>query len=802
MRRYIALLFAVLCLMLFSNSVQAQDIAYNFKMPVGYPDGANWALHGGWGYMDNESSTGYNYHPGEDLNYTLGNDCGKEIYASANGIVTEAADFGTGWGKIIEIKSTLPDGSNVWLIYAHEAVQYVSAGDQVTQGELIALVGGGTLLVDYPGYTDDVYEYSCHLHLEVRLQDKSAGYWPSGQPLGNLDQVIYTNPTDFITSHSTDTSLPYTAIQDLATVLYWNGRVEQGGVVTTVGLISSETQNIFLDTSLRDPYYVEYWTGGQWGEVALTFDQDNSDQERAYVVRHGFLGYYQAADASEMGPPLGDEMDQTRVSEYTAYDSDCSERYVGWDQADIVKQCIVDYCGSSSTYSSVQRFRYLTLCYNPSVGVVCDPKWEAEHGYMNPACSREAEELTASSVSTSEGNLWVYGSTVYWIHQGQTHGVVSSELFEACGFDWSDPYPVTQEVFNSLPQGDTIHDPVACGAVVDGTLVNQNGTVYEYWSSDASWHGYPSELVFDGCLKDWSSIQEMSSSVFTTITVGSVVNNSFECGVTYPGLLLHWNGLYYQITEEGKKQPFASDGVFSACGYSTSQVWYLPDEDYPVVTTLQDEETLTALECGVVEVGELVEWNGTVYRVMVDGTKRGFTSQDVFNACAYDWDLITYLTYDEYSLVTSLMDGPVINTIADCGHVPGDLLDWNGTVYRITDQIHKRGFTSQDVFTHCGYDWNKIRYVDLNQSWVVTTVTEDSPISSIADCGHVTGDLVAWNGTVYYMDQGTKRGITSVEAFDSCGFDWDEIRYIDLDQSWVVTTVPEGAVITGQGDCP
>jgi len=78
-----------------------------------------------------------------------------EIYASASGKVV-SADWLSGYGLTVIIEHD----NGLQTLYAHCSVYYVSEGDYVTQGEVIALVGA-TGVADYN-----------HLHFEVRRGDE------------------------------------------------------------------------------------------------------------------------------------------------------------------------------------------------------------------------------------------------------------------------------------------------------------------------------------------------------------------------------------------------------------------------------------------------------------------------------------------------------------------------------------------------------------------------------------------------------------------------------------------------------
>ncbi len=80
--------------------------------------------------------------------------CNTPIYASANGRVIKAVSSGWngGYGKFIKLSH--PNGTVT--LYAHNSELLVSSGDQVTQGEVIALMG------------DTGNTTGCHVHFEVR----------------------------------------------------------------------------------------------------------------------------------------------------------------------------------------------------------------------------------------------------------------------------------------------------------------------------------------------------------------------------------------------------------------------------------------------------------------------------------------------------------------------------------------------------------------------------------------------------------------------------------------------------------
>ncbi len=95
---------------------------------------------------------GYYGHTGTDI----ATDRGTPVYASASGIVTKVVRSGTGYGYHFLISH----GGNLETLYAHCSESYVSVGQWVSQGEVIAAVGR----------TGNAS--GNHLHFEIRSNGK------------------------------------------------------------------------------------------------------------------------------------------------------------------------------------------------------------------------------------------------------------------------------------------------------------------------------------------------------------------------------------------------------------------------------------------------------------------------------------------------------------------------------------------------------------------------------------------------------------------------------------------------------
>jgi murein DD-endopeptidase MepM/ murein hydrolase activator NlpD len=147
--------------------------ACRFNMPVGPADGL--------GYYDAQPF-GRNYHLGADLNSLKGgdSDLGAFVFATSDGVVTDARDYGGGWGNVIRIQHGC---ERVESLYAHLDRVHVVRGVRVARGQPIGTIGtaGG--------------HYLAHLHFEIRDR------W---LPLGGgyaLDHTGYVDPTDFVRRH-------------------------------------------------------------------------------------------------------------------------------------------------------------------------------------------------------------------------------------------------------------------------------------------------------------------------------------------------------------------------------------------------------------------------------------------------------------------------------------------------------------------------------------------------------------------------------------------------------------------------
>lgn len=157
--------------------------ADSFAYPIGEKEVVTQAKDkDGW---YNALDFGEENHLGEDWNKNTGGntDCGEPVYATANGIITYAGDAGPGWGNVVIVTHTLPNGSKVQSLYGH-LQEILKTSGEVKKREQIGKVGNAN------------GRYLCHLHLELR--DESCLSWDQVFVGYSPIQDGWLDPSDFI----------------------------------------------------------------------------------------------------------------------------------------------------------------------------------------------------------------------------------------------------------------------------------------------------------------------------------------------------------------------------------------------------------------------------------------------------------------------------------------------------------------------------------------------------------------------------------------------------------------------------
>jgi murein DD-endopeptidase MepM/ murein hydrolase activator NlpD len=120
---------------------------------------------------------GTHVHAGVDLRATLG----EPFAAILDGVVDPVSDtlhsgYGPGWtrGRVMIVRSALPDGSSFLIVYGHTQNHRVKGGERVQAGQVLAEVGPWLQAEGGP-----------HLHVTVRLGAMPRYGWGTPTLAGN-----------------------------------------------------------------------------------------------------------------------------------------------------------------------------------------------------------------------------------------------------------------------------------------------------------------------------------------------------------------------------------------------------------------------------------------------------------------------------------------------------------------------------------------------------------------------------------------------------------------------------------------
>lgn len=168
------------------SSKPAPVIADRFAYPLG--DGKKLtAVKDAKDDWFNALDFGEENHLGEDWNKNSGGntDCGEPVYASANGMISFAGDAGPGWGNVVIVTHSLPEGNKIQTLYGH-LKEILKADGEVKIREKIGTIGNTN------------GKYLCHLHLELR--ESTSAMWDKAGPGYSADRSGWLDPSDFIDS--------------------------------------------------------------------------------------------------------------------------------------------------------------------------------------------------------------------------------------------------------------------------------------------------------------------------------------------------------------------------------------------------------------------------------------------------------------------------------------------------------------------------------------------------------------------------------------------------------------------------
>ena len=225
------------------------------------------------------------------------------------------------------------------------------------------------------------------------------------------------------------------------------------------------------------------------------------------------------------------------------------------------------------------------------------------------------------------------------------------------------------------------------------------------------------------------------------------------------------------VTVAASSSPPASSG---------GSVYVAPQPEEQTETEQQEETSEDQTDQQQEEVPQIIETpssaklpykNGSLLKVkgnptiwlIEDSLRYGIPSGGIFES-RFRWqdivEILSSSTLEQYAEGTNLKypDGTLI-------------MGSDKTVYAVSDNGKKRGFTSPDIFTGLGYKWENI--VAISDAELQTYAT--GAIISSAD-RHPTGALLNINGTIFQISSNNQlRGIPTPNIFNANHFDWDSI---------------------------
>jgi len=170
--------------------VAAWAVVDGFDYPIGKPNGSGYYVCQDFLEQVTNSCEHISWngtHLGEDWNRGSGSDdCGDDVFAAANGTIVYAQNNVSGWGRVLIIRHTLPNGSEVETQYGHLA-SFTRTSGSFTRGEKVGTIGDGGGL------------YPCHLHFELRFSNCSS--WGAPGPGYSSNHTGWTDPSDYIDAH-------------------------------------------------------------------------------------------------------------------------------------------------------------------------------------------------------------------------------------------------------------------------------------------------------------------------------------------------------------------------------------------------------------------------------------------------------------------------------------------------------------------------------------------------------------------------------------------------------------------------
>jgi len=223
------------------------------------------------------------------------------------------------------------------------------------------------------------------------------------------------------------------------------------------------------------------------------------------------------------------------------------------------------------------------------------------------------------------------------------------------------------------------------------------------------------------------------------------------------------------VIENGRRKGFSSQEIMASQGYDSRKIIN--------ISRKQLEAYSTKLLAKYPNGSLLRAVNSSTVYLIEQGKKRPFKmTSEQFSRLGFKWSEIKNVSLED---LTAYSDGQKIKYGTDNELVTTKK---NFTVYLI-ENGKRRPFTSATLFNKLGYDWSKIKIIEDEEmeSFLVGEKMKYPNRTLIRD---------AYKPTVYFLENGSLRKITSPTLFKILGFDWQEI----------ITTTSEELAFYSLGD--
>lgn len=389
---------------------------------------------------------------------------------------------------------------------------------------------------------------------------------------------------------------------------------------------------------------------------------------------------------------------------------------------------------------------------------------------------------------------------IYYINSSKKHGFPDWNTFSTLsGPDYAGNTTIYSKQSVTNMSSDFLTS-ISTGApmLLDGSIIRgSSGTIYLFDAGKK--YGFSASIY-----SAWGGGQDhsFSQSLVNLIPSGSNVSN----------LISSADGKRY-LVDKGEKR------LFSA----TSQTsWGL--EDAMFSQTFSDRALANLHSANITN---LITSGAGVYYVY-GGNKHGVSSLGDFNNAGFSWNNVDAVSSSTLSLLPS----------GAAFFAPGSLLrNPQGTVYLVGSDFKVYGIPSLSVFNNFGFVWKNVRNLpreriaEYNEAGILRTLVRSEStdkyylvdngakhlvdsaafsntqynmtgwqlsnmseftLSKISTGKQLTRFIRGSGPTVYYIENGKKRGITSSSKFYDLGGTWNDV--IDVSEA-LLELIPRGSII-------